>query len=785
MLENSYKQYQKVGFILQKSAKHKKHAHRKGSYQQRENEAFENTATGYVGIIPKGIIIVDNDKYQDEGASMDKFIKDNNLSGVEPFALTPSGGEHYAFYNQYPDKIVGNTNDYPALDIYAGYQSVIPIVGTTVYNKENKLASYQWADEFDEFFINTWSESFLSTLNMRDRGEKRDNDYDDMGLTLATKEDNMPEEEVDTLLNTLPPELEYDTWLQVGMCLYDRYEGGEEGLNKFLAFGGKSDKNDEDFTRNKWDNGHLIPNQMDYRTLRSIAGEVKHMELDTLLKNVKTLEDVHAIAKKVESGEIPLRKRGMNKLDVAEEIGKKLNTKIKQHNQSLSVAEKWPVTQASTFRNSFMKVMIDSEVDSPSECMVYLCDNKSVIVNGHVITENVSTQRRGELLKSFGYSKDDIEALKHNAVGISDVRRLPEYTLKKKIEITVESMVDTKLPSLIVRKNPFIDVKGYIHDEEIINDFAYGVWNGKLDEIIDVIALTVKLKEQKLNRLMLVAPSNSGKSEIFNMLGFQKITMSRLLNGMRGNKGVGGGVIEGLKDSALLLIDEANTPLESEIKDLDKEIHIDQFGSGGTQILPLHFTALTSTHKTATRNNSDELYNRFLQVELRKDEMQHTIMNSELFLKDSDKYTQVTKSYLVGRFMETIGGDKGKEELRALQAKFRLPINDDIDVLMYDIAEMFIKQTKSCARETGDVVIKNGSYYYTRKGDIKEFFTDHLKEIQALDVGKYEELLTDHFVGNKRTSIRVNGAPLKVYKVTLLPYSTNEDEIIISHFDEL
>ena len=783
MLENSYKQYQELGFILQKSAKHKKHAHRKGSYQERENEPYEDTATGYVGIIPKGIIIVDNDKYQDEGASMDKFIKDNGLLDTVPFAITPSGGEHYAFYNQYPDKIVGNTKDYPALDIYAGYQSVIPIVGTTVYNKQNELATYEWTDEFDELDVNPWNDKFLETLKMRDRGEKRDNEYDDMGLTLATKEDNMADDEVNSLLDNLPPELEYDTWLQIGMCLYDRYEGNEDGLNKFLAFGEKSDKNDEDFTRSKWENGHFIPNQMDYRTLRSIVGEVKNIELDNLIKKVESLEDIQAIAKKIESGEIPLRKRGMNRLEVAQEMGQKLNNKIKEHNNA-NPKDKWAVTQSSTFRNNFLNATVE-EVDSPSTCNLYLCDNKFVVRYGDVIVENVSTQSLGIMLKSFGYDKKEIEALKNNLGAISDVRYLPEYTLEKKIEISVESIVDNKLPSLMVRKKPFINVKGYIPDEEIISDFAYGVWNGKLDEIIDLIALTVKLKEQKLNRLMLVAPSNSGKSEIFTMLGFQKITMNRLLNGLRGNKGVGAGVIVGIKNSALLLIDEANSPLEAEIKDLDKEIHIDQFGSGGTQILPLHFTALTSTHKTATRNNSDELYNRFLQVELRKDEMKHTIMSSEVFLRDSDRYTQVTKSYLLGRFMETIGGDKGKSELRALQAKYRLPMNNDLDVLIYDIAEMFIKQTKSSARDTGDVIVKGGNYYYKKKHDIKEFFTDLFQEIPAIDIGMYEELLTDHFVGNKRTSIRVNGTPKKVYKVTLLPYSTDEDELIVSHFDEL
>lgn len=785
MLENSYKQYQELGFILQKSAKYKKHANRKGNYQERENEPYLNTATGYVGIIPKEIIIVDNDKYQDEGASMEKFIKDNALADIQPFAITPSGGEHYAFYNQYPDKIIGNTKDYAALDIYAGYQSVIPIVGTTVLNKQGELASYQWFDELEEFIVNKWNDNFLTTLNMRDRGEKRDNDYDEMGLTLATKQDNMPEDEVNELLNNLPPELEYDTWLQVGMCLYDRYEGSEDGLNKFLEFGEKSDKNDESFTRVKWDNGHLIPNQMDYRTLRSIVGEVKNDELDNLIKKVESLDDIHAIAKKIESGDIPLRKRGMDRKSVAEEIGQKLNNKIKAHN-SANPKDKWKVTQASTFRNKFIEAT-EAEAETPNNCSLYWCKNKWVVKQGDKIEEEVGSQSVGTLLGSFGHSADEIKSLKKQVVAISDVKRLPDYTLNKNIKFEIEDNDSTKLPYLVVRKNPFINVvdRDYILDEAIVNDFANEIWNGKLNDIIEIIALTIKLKEQKLNRLMLVAPSNSGKSEIFTMLDFQKVTMSRLLNGMRGNKGVGGGVIEGIKHSALLLIDEANTALEAEIKDLDKEIHIDQFGSGGTQILPLHFTALTSTHKTATRNNSDELYNRFLQVELRKDEMNHTIMGSELFLADSDWYTQVTKSYILGRFMEIIHSGMGADELRALQAKYRLPTNNDLDVLLYDISEMFIKQTKASARETGDVLVKGGKYYYKRKGDIKEFFTDHLEEIPAIDIGKYEELLTDHFVGNKRTSVRIDGVITKAYEVTLLGYTTDEDELIASHFDEL
>ena len=78
--------------------------------------------------------------------------------------------------------------------------------------------------------------------------------------------------------------------------------------------------------------------------------------------------------------------------------------------------------------------------------------------------------------------------------------------------------------------------------------------------------------------------------------------MQRLLNGLKGDKGVGTKVVDGIKASGLLLIDESNKPLESEIKDMDKVVYLDEFGAGGgTQKIKLHFTTLTSTPQTTIR----------------------------------------------------------------------------------------------------------------------------------------------------------------------------------------
>ena len=83
--------------------------------------------------------------------------------------------------------VIGNiANDFPALDIYAGYQSVIPIVGTTVLNKKDELAEYVWADDImEEFSVNAFAPDMKEIFKMRPRTDVKENVYDDdFGLSV-------------------------------------------------------------------------------------------------------------------------------------------------------------------------------------------------------------------------------------------------------------------------------------------------------------------------------------------------------------------------------------------------------------------------------------------------------------------------------------------------------------------------------------------------------------------------------------------------------------------------
>ena len=364
VLKDAYEQYRKQGFILQKSARNKKHAHRKGGYQDRVNEPWEDDATGYVAIIPPSLIIVDNDCYQDDGESFKQFCKDIGNFELEPFATTPSGGEHYAFLNTDPDLVVGNLNKkYPALDIYAGYQSVVPIVGTTVLNKQDELASYKWASFDDSFIINgVIHETLKEVLEMRPRSERNAKEYDDLELSIVANE--MPEDEVTQLIDGMPENLDYDTWLHVGMALYDRYGGSDEGFEHFDRFSQQSsEKYDEDFTRKKWYNGHVIPDAITYKRLRSISNESFVHEVKERIASAEEFDD---IIEEVKS-KTWLNVGGEKDEDVRLKIAVCINKRMKEL--------KIPVIQARTIVKEMLpsRETVITEVDEPwLEDLVYV-----------------------------------------------------------------------------------------------------------------------------------------------------------------------------------------------------------------------------------------------------------------------------------------------------------------------------------------------------------------------------------------------------------------------------
>ena len=247
-------------------------------------------------------------------------------------------------------------------------------------------------------------------------------------------------------------------------------------------------------------------------------------------------------------------------------------------------------------------------------------------------------------------------------------------------------------------------------------------------------------------------------------------------------------MIDGLKSSGFLLIDEANDPLTQDIKNIDNEIYLDQFGQGGTQDIKLRFTCLTSTHSGAVRGMSDEMYNRLLLVELPKSEVKHTLDKSDLFLHDTERYTKALTDYAMWVLKDAlVNEDYTKQTLKELQDKYRLELNSDVDDILSEASEHIVTACKSLASASGDLVLREGEYFIKRKRDIQQMVTDRLGEYSHIDVEKYSEELVTHFVGDQK-SIRVDGKPRKYYTLNLKKYygdGVSEEEKVVDLFDDL
>ena len=734
----------------------------------------------YAGIPPKDMVAIDYDvkKGKNGDKSFEKLQKDLGIT-LETHVITPSGGGHaYCWLENLPEdkpKLKKSQIKYPDIDFQSNGSEFVVLGGQVIEG----YGEYKFVDEDFEYDVNApFDASSLELRSERSEAiEYEDIDEDEHWLTRP------PLEQITEWLDSINPSTDYNIWQQTAMALNSWDLGGEQGMDLFVQWSlldeDEISEYGEDAVIKKAKDKYKLSKADTpefYKKLVGIVNQESKQSFEKAFAEAETDEDFEKLAEEISQSSISNQDRVeyANKIaDREKELGL-----TSRKNKS-----KW---------EKLLKRQVDTTPKPVEGLDVYIVANKYALVHNNTkLIEDIGKQYLRDNAYALGYDKNQVDNAIKCATPISSVETIPDYNIQEHIKFVVEENTGTQLQSLVVRSNPLYEVHDYIHDEEVLEDFCMNIWNGKAEDLVKLMALTIKFKEYKLNRLMLVAPSNTGKSEIFRMLNFQKITMKRLLNGMRADKGIGPQVIKGIKKSALLLIDEANDALPQEIKDMDKELHVDQFGSGGTQVLPLHFTALTSTHKTATRNSSDELFNRFLQIELTSAESKYTIINSPLFIKNPDYYSSVVKSYLLALFKDVVTSEEyTRADLKALQEKYRLPMNNDLDLLLYDISKDIIEMIKYLAKDQGDIVKKGDEYFIKRKTIISDSIEDKLKEHSNLDAGKYIEKLTEHFVIKLDTQNgrkKINGN--QYYKIQLKPYYENSvegyDPEIVDEFEDL
>ena len=421
----------------------------------------------------------------------------------------------------------------------------------------------------------------------------------------------------------------------------------------------------------------------------------------------------------------------------------------------------------------------------------YYCDNRFNIVRGDTLVEAVNSNALHIYGSSWGYDVEDFTKQgTQDAELIQGIKKETDYMADDEVTFKLlASRNPAELDFLHVFSNPLHDTQAPAERTDIVEDFFTDIWNGKAEDIIRMIGLSMRFKETKLNKIHVVAPSNVGKTTFLANIGFQEITMKRLLPAINAEKGIGVGVVNSLKSSGLLLIDEANKPLTEDIKNIDGYIYLDQFGQGGTQEIKLHYTCMTSTHKTAVRGMSDEMYNRLLLVELGKSEVKHTLDKSKLFTESTDEYTEAITQHSKWLLKDALVNPKYTHgDLLTLQANYRLELNSEVDDLLSEISEDIVAEFKALSSRDGDVIYRNDTYYVKRKGDLADAIHNRFSEYSHIDDGKYLEKLSDHFFTGATKSFRIDGKPLKYHELQLRKFyadHVSDDEKAIEGFSDL
>ncbi len=339
-------------------------------------------------------------------------------------------------------------------------------------------------------------------------------------------------------------------------------------------------------------------------------------------------------------------------------------------------------------------------------------------------------------------------------------------------EYRVDIDMERREVILVARTNPTDNwANNDDYDMEIVREYNDKIFSGKLEDLIRIIMLSIKFKEDKRNKLLLTGSSNKGKSEVFRQMNFFSVNSITFKQGMEGTKGWGNEQADELGRVGLLLIDDIDHVPGLEFKSLTDTIEI-TINHRGRPSLPLKFLAMTSTHSGIFDGAGDEIINRVLHMGLGKD---FVFDDSLLWEQNPDAYRENTIKYIRSLMLRVLGENSSRHELAALQKKYRMSgdniLGEAIRRTVVDIYEALEPDEGYTAGfNIPNEIVTDGKHAGKRvtmnKMDIKMHIRERLKVYAAgttIDFKKYENDILGSILEDER--IKVKGA--RMYEITL------------------
>lgn len=592
--------------------------------------------------------------------------------------------------------------------------------------------------------------------------------------------------EVTDILNKTSSDVPRDEWLGLMASAYNLIDTEPERLEEVLLKWSQTATNFSDQGFNTaWSEIHsgrfgkafkggtLIKGANEQEAIRVIE---EFEQKISVVKKVSEIKDIIEALTHISD----LQTNTDSDTEVRVSLSKTLNMKYKDlAAASKNTNKKTKVVQARAIAKQIQYAPTLEELEASNalvDMSAYYVGSKYLVRVGNKLSDEFAYSSAITHCKLQGIGESVAQAYLENADVVSSVHIGANYNIDNYVTYKLEESSSAHIHDVLnVYTNPIFKLKRVLtdtYDEKIITDFFDNIWQGKALELVKLIALSIRFSANKKNQLMLVTPTSFGKTAMMKHLGFGEIGMETLLGAFQGD-GIGSEVLSPIQSSGLMLINEVDTALPKRLKELENEMQVKEFGSGGgTRNVGLHFVVLTSTHDTAILKASDEVSERTMFMQLHGEDSKYNLTSSPIFNADRELYTAVIRNEMINQFLYYVyEADVTKNVLYTLQDQYKLHPSEDLHLLSQDIFCTVVKAIK-----TGGYGSQNSrnEWVVSKKRDIRDLIEAELLDHGEIDVGKQVSIITAQlYSGVKRKSDGVT------------QYVVNTEVPVTNMFDDL
>ena len=224
-----------------------------------------------IGVVAENnLIVLDVDVGHSDGANGFITLEQYEALPDTFYVSTPNGGKHYYFHSDSTDELTIRANIDKGLDIRAGGAGYVVGAGSTIDGIEYQLGK----DDFTMAIAPDW------LINAALKDYQKPTGSLPEPINGGETEVNFTHANIQTALNKLDPDLDYDDWVTVGMAIHSEFPG-DDGLLIWDSWSSNGDKYEIGCCETKW-KSFTSTGGVTLGSLHHLAGIIPEQEVTNL-----------------------------------------------------------------------------------------------------------------------------------------------------------------------------------------------------------------------------------------------------------------------------------------------------------------------------------------------------------------------------------------------------------------------------------------------------------------------------------------------------------------------